>query len=360
MVNLQIGNSDWAEQKESYELVSDDRSGGDDDDDNGDDGDDGDDGENGDNGEDGEDGDGSDQPSKPPPVGFFIGVYSLKGLDDKSVLNAIEPAAEMKKPEEFCCRIQASLPPDSDLIAEACRIHPKRARENKFLHKQMFLVADSTNIQTDGIALVHLDWDGNVSRKSPKALQEIGTTSQRKTQRCECTKAVQTLCTIARDFRKWTYSHWCFGAYTVDYSDSDIAIATLLDKRWSTRGHAQDLVIPTAGLTAPTTATDAAPGFWKDVMTKHATFCQRKRFTNNFHRQLCFVCDSDDPDTKGIWLVKLDWDGNLGAEGKGTEELLKRDYRSVLTMQQCPVAEAYKALTDIADGKKDWQGVEPQ
>lgn len=170
MINLQVGNSSWSEEKENYGLGSGDQSNDDDDDDDGDDGDDDDD--DNDDGKDDEDDDndnggGSDQP---PPVGFFIGVYAVQGLDEKTLLKAIEPAAEIKTPDEFCCRIQASLPPDCDIITEASKIHPQKVRQNKFLHKQMFLVADSKNMQTDGIALVHIDWDGNVSGRSREAL----------------------------------------------------------------------------------------------------------------------------------------------------------------------------------------------
>ena len=353
IINLQIGNSDWGEQKESYGLGSNDHSDDNDDDD----------GEDDDN-EDHEDkdidtdlGGSSHQPTKPPPVGFFIGVYSLQGLDDNTVLKEIEPAADVKRPEEFLCRMQASLPTESDIIAEACELHPQKVQQNKFLHKQLFLVADSKNPQTDGIALVHIDWDGNVNGKSREALQETGKTSPRKTQRCECMQVVPTLCTIAGDFRKWSYKHWSFGVYTINYADSDIKIAELLDRQWAKRGHGQDRVVLGSGLPDPN-KTDPAR-FWKDVVGAHAAVCERMRFSNNLHRQLCFVCDNDEPATKGVWLVRFDWDGELGPEGRGREELLKREYDSLLTVQRSPVAEALKTLTDVADGKKTWQGVRP-
>lgn len=352
MMNLQIANSSWEEQKESYGLDPDDQSGGNNDDDDNDNDDHGDDED-----KDNDSGDNSNQPSEPPPVGFFIGVYAVQGLDEKTLLQAIEPAAEVKTPDEFCCRKQAFLSPDSDIIAESCKMHPQKVQQNKFLHKQMFLVADSKNIQADGIALVHIDWDGNVGDKSREALQDIGRTSPRKTQRCECMKAVPTLCTIAGDFRKWSYKHWCFGAYTINYPDADIKIAELLDKQWSRRGHGQDRIVLGPGLPDRNT-TDPAE-FWISVMRAHATICERKRFSNNLHRQLCFVCDNADPGTKGVWLVKFDWDGELGAEGKRREDLLKRNYDSVLTVQRCPAAEALRTLTDVADGKKAWQGVKP-
>lgn len=354
MINLQIANSSWAEEKENYGLGSEDQSSDDDDGDDG--GDDDDDDDNDDNDND-SDNDNGDQPSKPPPVGFFIGVYGVQGLEEKPLLKSIEPAAEIKTPDEFGCRIQAFLPPDSDIIAEASKMHPQKVRQNKFLHKQMFLVADSKNVQTDGIALVHIDWDGNISGKSRDALQEIGKTSARKTQRCECMQAVSTLCTIAGDFRKWSYKHWCFGAYTINYPDADIKIAELLDKQWSQRGHGQDRIVLGPGL-EDSRMTDAAE-FWTGVVRAHAAICERKRFSNNLQRQLCFVCDNDDPATKGVWLVKFDWDGELRTEGKGKEKLLKRDYADVLTVQRSAVADALKSLTDVADGKKAWQGVKP-
>ncbi len=358
MVNLQIANSSWAEENEGYALDDDDGGDDDDDDDDNDNDNDDDDDDHKDNEDDNNNNHSdSNQPSKPPPVGFFIGVYTVQGLNEKTLLKAIEPAAEVKTPEEFCCRIQASLPPDSDIIAEACKMHPQKVLQNKFLHKQMFLVADSTNIQNDGIALVHIDWDGNVSDKSAEMLQDIGKTSARKTQRCECRQAVPTLCTIAGNYRKWSYNHWRFGVYTVNYPDADIKIAQLLDKQWVKRGHGQDRVVLGPGLPDPKPADNAA--FWMDVVRAHASVCERTRFSSNFQRQLCFVCDNDEPGAKGVWLVKFDWDGELGPEGKGREELLKRDYDSVLTVQRCSVAEALKTLADVADGKKSWQGVVP-
>lgn len=361
MVNLQISNSRWAEEKEGYALDDDD-DGGDDNDDDGDgdndkDNDDDDDDHNDNEGDENENHGDSDQPSKPPPVGFFIGVYTVQGLVKKTLLKAIEPAAEVKTPEEFCCRIQAYLPFDADIIAEACKLHPQKVHENKFLHKQMFLVADSKNIQKDGIALVHIDRDGNVSDKSRETLQDIGKTSERKTQRCECKQAVPTLCTIAGNYRKWNHNHWCFGVYTVNCPDADIKIAQLLEKQWLKHGHGQDRVVLGPGLPDPDS--NGTAEFWVDVVRAHASVCERTRFSSNFQRQLCFVCDNDDPGAKGVWLVKFDWDGELGPEGKGKEELLKRDFDSVLTVQRCAVAEALKTLADVADGKKSWQGVIP-
>ncbi|KAI1250122.1 hypothetical protein MGN70_008573 [Eutypa lata] len=133
VVNIQIGNSSWAEEKEGHEFHPDNRDSDDDDVD---------------------DDLGPPVPTENIPLGYYIPIYINSSLSEDKVIADLEPAFKYKSPEEFACRIQAKLTPASsashttptqDLIQQAATLHPMRCAKNQYLHKAHILVIDTAD-----------------------------------------------------------------------------------------------------------------------------------------------------------------------------------------------------------------------
>ena len=195
LVNLQIGNTDWYEVKESSSLdgpQDDDGDGGDNDDTAGGDNDSDSDNDSGRNGDYG----------KPPPLGYHIAFYVAKNIDTRAVLSITEPGIEHKVPEEYVCRIK-TIDQSLDAASQAAMLHPSRTTKHPTLHKRMFLVADSVDYKDDGILIVELDWNNDGIKHTRKELNDIGSYAQRHVLRVDTSwnakvASVPLLCTIAR------------------------------------------------------------------------------------------------------------------------------------------------------------------
>jgi hypothetical protein len=363
LVSLQVGNSSWEEEKDSWELKN--GHGG------GDDGDWRDDNGNGD-GKGEKDGQSKDESfsdgvQSAPYFGSFAGVYVAKGVDGTAIIQKLEPAASMKKPEEFFCRLEAdslgSPSPreltEKDMIKEACRLHPMRCKRNPHLQKDLFLVATSNDIQRNGVLLVKLDWPGkpplSASDNNNDPPESLDGGFHCAWQRLAADyndhgasgKAVGDLSLIAQGYRKWSYNHRIFIVHSIGYSDSDISSLISVDKRWDRRGHGQERVlagaeylpdphpkdfatvpIPVSSskykslisrplkrseeheLSASTTPGQLPtnPVFYHAIIQSQIAVCAAARFRNNLHRQYCVVADKNLDSFEGpVILARVDW-----------------------------------------------------
>lgn len=395
LINLQVGNTDWVDVKENYEIGNEDDDTSPDEDDNEETGDDERDGDN----------EGTVEntatitheiPSQPPPVGFFIGVYAESETVGTALIRKIEPAANIKSADEFACQLQTapSSPSSSleDRITQACKYHPYRTQQTRHLHPNLFLLSSPQHTHEDEIILIHLDWPGSTNDLSMDQLFDIGSTVPRKTQRLEASAwmAVPILCDIASGRRKWSPEHWIFGIYTVHYPDADIKIAQLIDKRWSRRGHGEDRVavgqtIPASlvniGVDGRRTEHDGVVVPMKDhgvggasmqipsdeiyyaaVIEAHTALAYRYRFSRNFSRSYCIVAATTEPDAEGVLLVKINWEDDVGGKAEGQRNTerdeLKGRWKEVISLLRCnKVGVAHKYLSEVADGKQEWEGV---
>jgi hypothetical protein len=364
IVNIQIGNSDWSEEKESYAIEPQEGggSGGDDDDndDNGSNDGDGKENRNIDD-EDGDDG-GPEPPKGPPPLGYYIGTYVLEGLDAETVIRTIEPFASMKKPSNFCCTLQSILPATSDPVDQAFMLHPIRCRKNPWLQKEYLLIADTNSPSENGLVLGQLSWDGSTSKNSASELRSIAASAPRKTQRVpfSASGAVQkAFCGIANGTRVWQSQHPVVLVFQYNNGRQELGTpAELLDKQWTRRPEGEERIIfaPTFIMPKKGRPIDIKYSF-DEALRRFPAFCRQFRFTRTLVKEYFICVDNADVEKEGVLLTRVDWDGDVS---KTEDELMELGLKDKVTVWRVPVKEAYETLRAVVEGTKAWQGDSPK
>ncbi|EKG21363.1 hypothetical protein MPH_01355 [Macrophomina phaseolina MS6] len=332
ILNLQVANSDWAEEKENCELHSD----NDDDDDDGDNNDEDDDDDDNDDNDDarGDNNDGGDDleegppaPSKNHTLGYYIPLYIHPALSPTAVLSRLEPGPKTKPAENHACRIQGTLPPTGDITA-ALRLHPVRCAKNPFLHKTHLLVLDTPDPHRSGMLLARLDWDGETTGRSKASLLALGASAPHDAMRVpfDCAEGVQArFITLASGAAAWPSPE--------ERSALRVAVFQYGTGR-KERGFGANLLDAQAGRRRPGDervqyagefVRGAAGGLervvwnFEEAVRRFPWFCWEKRFVEGMERKY-FVCvDGEDVREKGVLLVRREWDGNVA---RGPEELL--------------------------------------
>ena len=365
IVNLQIGNSDWDESKESYSLDPDgDVNNGDDDDDD-DDKDGNDDNDEHDDGNSGSKDDEQTPPDDPgspdrgpvppraaTPLGYYIGVYAVAGVDLPRLIRTLEPFAAQKEPHEFSLRMQAVLPADSgtDPISAAMALHPARCATNRWLHKFLFLVADTPDPYSDGLALVSLG--GTAGRKA----KDRKTFPARASQRVECSAeaAVQdAVCTMALGARSWLPPDGpALGAFRSPAAGGSDA-ARLLDPAWDRRAQGEEIIIWAPGYEHADGMLQEIKYSLPEALRRWSRFCFERRFRSGLSRKYFIYVDSADAEKDGVLLVKVDWDGDVG---RGKEEVQSVNLEGKEETWRVDAKTAYGTLKDVIEGKAAWEG----
>lgn len=129
-------------------------------------------------------------PPSTPPYSIF-GVYTIAGADMTDIRALLEPDWRGKHPEALCESV-GSYTNASDPWDELIKHHPWNCRRNPRLHRQFFICADRRDPQEGGVLLVHMNWDGNITR-DPDELLRIGLNVVVSTERCPVENAVATL-----------------------------------------------------------------------------------------------------------------------------------------------------------------------
>jgi hypothetical protein len=366
-VNLQISNTDWAEaQEEDLEGPTwpgdddhdeDDHdaaaatAAADDDEDNEDDNDDAD--ENNDD----DDGD-QDDYGQAPALGFHIQVYLVPGLEENPFVDKLEPLRHLKKADrsDWVCKIHR-LPKSArrDPVKHAVSVHPYRCSAHPTLQKNYFIVADEPNYSEEGVAIVHIDWDGKTSGKSKEQLLDFGKSLLYQTQRAEVPEtavraAVGTVCMLAQGYRKWQPKVKQFAIYHTNSSDADIKLATAIDPHWAKRGHGEARTA--AGGFVSREETDKGDGLWPYLIERHVEYCKRQKFAPEFIRPFFIWCGDEEPSAKSeVQLVRLDWNGDFRQK-----ESLVAEYKDKASLTNTPASKAHKQLSDVVDGISEWDG----
>ena len=387
LVNLQIANMDWYEIKEHYALdrATHDTSAHNDDDDNGDDGDDGDDSDGtGHSGRDqgggkavrsqqeashptpgatktdhkSEDDFKDDAPDKKPPAGFYIGIYVTAAITYDQVLPSIQPAYGLQPADDYICRYEGTLQAGSQMVQEACGLHPQRCSANKHLHKDLFIVVDSTDTTEDGVVLVSLGLKGTNKSKTKSAPSRSGDDPTHRHRRIPCDpgKTIHLVCSISRGSVPWTCADPCFALYmTTPVPGSEVL--PFFDRLWHKRGDGEERVIapPGSRLWEMGSGTGDAVKDWPTITRAHLDLCHQQRFRPNFHRQLLILLDTDKPKDEGVVLVQIDWDGNVKKSGE--QQLAITRNEQLVSWCRCPAEEVYQTLSDVAGGQRTWTAV---
>lgn len=178
LVNLQIGNTDWCEARENYEIR-----------------DEADTDESKCTAHPPQEGtntltavdaiypDGA--PKRKPSPGFYIPIYAIHGIDANQLIRTIQPAADKQPATEYVCRFEGYLPTSTeDPVRQAMSRHPEQCRLNPHLHKTMFLVADNEGYEQKGLLMC--DVEGKAKRV-----------------KCDVHTLVPNFCGIARGQQGW-------------------------------------------------------------------------------------------------------------------------------------------------------------
>lgn len=356
-VNIQIGNSDWFEERECYGTSPGSDGDGDDDNGNGD----------GDKSKDDE-GHSSDSGPECPVhlkhISYYTALYVVDSVDpDKLIAKHLEPGASYSKKNpatDYFIRCQAILTPKTtppvntaasrapdpnvteDLISQACTMHPVRCRKNPRLHKTLLLVCDTSDHQEHGILIVRLSWDGVTSGRSKAQLRAIGAAAPWEAQRMPCVVYEgfqQIYCNLHNGVRVWRAAHPRVAAFAYntgkDASDSRGFGERVLDPE-RRKDRDEWLVY---GPVHPPGPMANKPIEWSfdEAVRRFPWFCRQNRFDEKLLRKY-FVCiDNNDPEEKGVLLVRMDWHGNVH---RSDEELLSLNSKDRVTSIRVPGKEA--------------------
>ncbi|KAI1379799.1 hypothetical protein F4677DRAFT_407680 [Hypoxylon crocopeplum] len=360
VVNLQIGNSSWDEEKDGYEFHPDNGDGGDDDDD--------DDTNNDDND------DGPPAPTKNVPLGYYIPIYIHSSLSEDEVTANLEPAFKKKSPEDFACRVQAKLTPASsasdttstqDLIQQAAALHPLRCAKNPYLHKTYILVIDTADPVENGMLMVKLpSWDA--SRRSGTTektdLRRVGeelalAASQHIRIPYSCHDGLQTrFLILANGDADWpsedVRAQPVFVVFQYNTHGKELGFgANSVDPGAAKRKPGEErLVYAPQVVKRPGHGLEKIAWNYDEAVRRFPWFCREKRFVEGLDRTFFICVDGDDVATMGVLLVRRKWDGNVW--GRTRDELLGLPVDGVKDVR-VPVKEALVLLEKGGKGEID-------
>ncbi|KAK8861856.1 hypothetical protein PGQ11_008091 [Apiospora arundinis] len=347
LVNLHIGNTDWEECKENYEIDADDGDA------------------TRDQNEDSPpnradevpqlwnsaqtDEEYSDGAGKPKPYAdlcadYWQGFYARPGIDFETVMRDMYPAwGGPHLLSELNPRPEGRVPVGSQEAAVACakRLHPMRCRNNPRLFRGMFFIVDTPNYAEEGFLLVKMDWDEKQVENGDVGLAELaalGEAAGTDTQRVEHNNAdaIAFLESIKVGHRPWKHTHKTFLAYAgpqtrfpADYLQ---AVDPAFQKRHS--GGQRFLDRNVQGYEAEV--------WFHAALEQHWGFADEERFMLTLCSAYFIYCDmklsKKDTDAT-VALVKVDRDDSKG-----------------WSSMECKAGDAYRLLCDLVDGKREWAG----
>jgi hypothetical protein len=355
VMNLQIGNSSWDEEKDGYEFQPNTGAG----DDNGDDDDD--------------DDDGPPAPTKNIPLGYYIPIYIHSSLSGEKVIANLEPALKKKSPEDFACRIQAKLTPTSsisgttstqDLIRQAVALHPLRCAKNPYLHKTYILVIDTTDPVENGMLMVKLpSWDASCSGPTEKRdLRHVGkelalATSQHIRIPYSCHDGLQTrFLILANGDADWpsedVRAQPVFAVFQYNTHGKDLGFgANAIDSGAAKRKPGEERLVYAPELVKrPGQGLEKITWNYDEAVRRFPWFCREKRFVEGLDKTFFICVDRDDVTKTGLLLGRRKWDGNVW--GRTRDELLGLPVDGVKNVR-VPIKEALALLEKGRKGETD-------
>ncbi|KAI6088377.1 hypothetical protein F4821DRAFT_234413 [Hypoxylon rubiginosum] len=366
VVNMQIGNSSWDEEKDGYEHHPDNGDGGNDasDDDSSDDDDD-DDG-------DGDGNDGPPTPTKNVPLGYYVPIYIHSSLSEDKVIADLEPAYKYKSPEDFACRVQAKLTPASsaasdtstqDLVRQAASLHPTRCAKNPYLHKTYILVIDTADPVENGMLMVRLPlWDASRSGTKKSNLRDVGKKLAFDTSKpiripYSCHDGLQTqFLILANGDADWPLvdvrDQPVFVVFQYNTHGKELGFgASLIDSGASKRkpGEERLLYVPEV-VKRPGQGLENVGWNYDEAVRRFPWFCREKRFVEGLDKTFFICVDGDDVAKTGLLLVRRRWNGNVW--GRTRDELLGLAVDGVKSVR-IPIREALALLEKGRRGERE-------
>lgn len=362
VVNLQIANSSWEEEKESYEFNPND---GDDDGDE-------DNGNNNNQGGDNDD-DGPPAPTKNIPLGYYVPIYIHSSLSEEEVTAKLEPAFKQKSPEDYACRVQAKLTLANsssettsvqDLVQQAATLHPLRCAKNPYLHKTHLLVIDTDDPVENGILMVKLpSWDEDSSSTMKKTdLHQVGkklaqTNPPHIRIPYSCHDGLQTrFLILANGDAEWpseeVRSQPVFIIFQYNTHGKELGFgAKSIDTSAAKRKPGEErLVYAPELITRPGQGLERISWSYDEAVRRFPWFCREKRFIEGLDKTFFACVDGDDVAKTGLLMVRRNWDGNVW--NRTRDELLDLPVDGVKSVR-VPVKEALEILEKGRKGEID-------
>ncbi|KAI0452518.1 hypothetical protein F5B21DRAFT_483262 [Xylaria acuta] len=366
VVNLQIGNSSWVEEKDGYEFHPDNGDGSNDDDDGGG-GDSDDDYDNDDHD------DGPPAPTKNVPLGYYVPIYIHSSLSEDKVTATLEPAFKKKSPEDFACRIQAKLTPASstsgtaltqDLIRQAASLHPLRCAKNPYLHKTYILVIDTADPVENGMLMVKLpSWDASRSGTTEKTdWRRVGkelalATPQHIRIPYSCYDGLQTrFLILANGDADWPSGDVrvqpVFVIFQYNTHGKELGFgASSADPGAARRKPGEERLVYAPELVKrPGQGLEKIAWNYDEAVRRFPWFCREKRFVEGLDNTFFICVDGDDVAKTGLLLVRRKWDGNVW--GRTRDELFGLSVDGVKNVR-VPIKEALALLEKGRKGETD-------
>ncbi|PVI05776.1 hypothetical protein DM02DRAFT_724885 [Periconia macrospinosa] len=337
-VNLQIANTDWHEVKEQVEYEWEEKRDNPSDDDTdrfepptG-----------ADQGQ--SEDEGPDYPSKKPAVDYLIPIYILDSVNADALVHSLEENIHQKpNPHtDYEIRTQASLTPNvareidtktldkpnptitADLIAQACALHPVRCRANKWLHKTLILLCDTTATASAGLVLIRLTWDAITQGRSKSALKEIGAAAPREAVRIPGDsemgitygyKAVANgISILARD-------HDAFGLFILNSQFEHLDASVVERGRNDKKCGDEYFVLPPTEVNLPGTGTEETETItvsWtlEEAVKRFPWFCHDARLQPRLSRRYFVWFDMHTVKKEGAVLVRYRWDADIERDAR--------------------------------------------
>ncbi|KAI1165863.1 hypothetical protein F5B18DRAFT_608994 [Nemania serpens] len=376
VANLQIANSSWDEEKESYEFHPNDGERAEHDDHNDDDNDDVNDDDS--NDDDDDDDDGPPAPTKNVLLGYYIPIYIHSGLSEDKVIATLEVAFQRKSPENISCRVQAKLTPLSPassvvetasegLIKQAVSLHPLRCAKNKYLHKTYILVIDTADPADNGMLMVKLPpWDvqgdGERAVKNKADARRIGEELSLATPDSiripyACYEGLQTrFLILANGDANWPSDDVRAESRFVVFQYNTPRKEFGFGCHWLDPGDAkrmpgeERLVYASSFIKPPGKGRELISWNYDEAVRRFPWFCTENRFVEGLDTTFFICVDGNDVDQTGVLLGRRTWDGNVW--GRERDELLGLPVEGVRDVR-VPIREALALLEKGRKGETE-------
>ena len=96
----------------------------------------------------------------------------------------------------------------------------------------------------------------------------------------------------------------------------------------------------------------SSPDPWKQLMARHPWNCMRNP---SLHRQMFVCADKKEVENEGVFLVRMQWDGNIDRD---PAELIQIGAEADVKTRRCQLAAVLPALTSVASGQIDFDSIE--
>lgn len=285
-------------------------------------------------------------PDVPPLIGQFLATYVGVDIDTEPLPDLLSYPRLSKRPDdEYTCRIFSLSPTQgrttAELIDEASKLHSHTQTTAPFWPNQ-YLIIDEPDLDRKGILHVLEDPANDQARQ----------THRREAKQVEA--KIQSFATGAQDYAPAYHTFACFTLVQRP------GLLQLLGEYEDARVHHRPK-FEKGPLAAPNPPA-ALPGVrestygWDEAARKFRVMCRVHRFDDQFDKKLFLVADQADGD---VALVRMEWEFEDVAEAdlKDVEKGWQPDMLTELEVERCDPRMAYQMLCDLADGKRDWEGV---